>query len=67
MRTRLSAYFAVSNRTFAYSFPAAVVLAVALYYLSASWFWLVPAVTAVIEAIAKAVDIWNRRQAAVTG
>ena len=62
MWTRFAAYFAASNRTFAYSFPSTVVLAAALYYLSASWLWLVPAVTAVIEAIAKALEIRNRKQ-----
>lgn len=36
MWTRFGAYFAASNQTFAYSFPAAVVLAATLYYLSAS-------------------------------
>lgn len=66
MWTRFSAYFAASNRTFACSFPAAVVLAAALYYLSASWFWLVPAVTAVIEAMAKIVEIWHRKPTALT-
>ena len=62
MKARFAAYFAASNQTFAYSFPSTVVLAAALYYLSASWLWLLPAVTAVIEAMAKAFEIWTRKQ-----
>jgi hypothetical protein len=57
MDSRFSAYFAASNRTFAHTFPSTVVVAIALWYLSDSLFWLVPAVTAAIEAIAKAYEI----------
>ena len=60
IRSRFAAYFAASNKTFAVSFPAAVVLAACLWHLSDSWLWLVPAVTAVIETMAKALEIWNR-------
>lgn len=60
IRSRFSAYFSASNKTFAVSFPAAVVLAACLWHLSDSWFWLVPAVTAAIEAMAKALEIWKR-------
>lgn len=60
MRSRFAAYCEASNKTFAFTFPAAVVLAAMFWHLSDSWFWLVPAATAVIEAAAKAVEIWKR-------
>ena len=60
--SQFAAYFAASNKAFAISFPAAAVLAACLWYLSDSWLWLVPAVTAVIEAMAKALEIWNRKR-----
>ena len=61
IRSRFAAYFAASNRTFAVSFPAAAVLAACLWHLSDSWFWLIPAVTATIETMAQALEIWKRR------
>jgi hypothetical protein len=58
--SRLAAYFAASNRTFAQTFPSTLLAAAALRYLSDSLFWLVPAVIAAIEATAKAYEIWTR-------
>ena len=63
MRSRFAAYFAASNKMFAMTFPAVVVLAAALWTTSDSWFWVVPAVVAVIEAVAKAFEIWTRKPA----
>ena len=62
MWTRFAAYFDASNRMFALTFPSALLLAAALWHLSDSLLWLVPAVTAMIEAMAKGVDIWKRKQ-----
>jgi hypothetical protein len=62
MRSRFAAYFAASNKSFALTFPAAVLCAAALWHMSDSLFWLVPAVTAAIEAAAKAYDIWIRKR-----
>jgi hypothetical protein len=39
-----------------------LVTAAALRYLSDSWFWLVPAVIAAIEAAAKAYEMWARKR-----
>lgn len=62
MNSRFAAYFAASNRTFAQTFPTTLVTAAALRYLSDSWFWLVPAVIAAIEAAAKAYEMWARKR-----
>lgn len=62
MRSRFAAYVAASNKSFALTFPAAILCAAALWSMSDSLFWLVPAVTAVIEAAAKAHEILKRKQ-----
>jgi hypothetical protein len=62
MHSRFAAYFAASNKTFAYTFPVTLVVAASLRSLSDSPFWLVPAVIAAIEAIAKTCEIWTRKR-----
>ena len=58
MRSRFVAYYAASNKHFALNFPAAVLGAAALWYLSDSGFGVLPAAIALIEAGAKAHERW---------
>lgn len=60
MGNRLSGYFAASNKNFAINFPAALICAVALWYLLGSFYWVIPAIFAVIEAAAKIYEIVRR-------
>ena len=62
MWTKLAAYRDLSNRTFASNFPLAILCAVSLRYLSDSFFWVVPAIAAVIEAMVKGYEIWKLKQ-----
>lgn len=62
MRDRFSAYLAQSNKNFSIKFPATLACAVTLWYLSHSWFCLVPLGFAVIEAMAKLYEIRQRKK-----
>lgn len=62
MWSRFANYFAASNKSFAVTFPAAVLVAACMRSMSDHWFWMVPAAVAVIEAIAKVVEVWKRKQ-----
>jgi hypothetical protein len=62
MDSKFAAYFAASNKSFALTFPSILVAAAALWYLSDSLLWVVPAVIAAIEGLAKAHEIWARKR-----
>jgi hypothetical protein len=62
MLNRFAGYFAATNRAFLIRFPLFLLAAASMRYSSDKFYWLVPATIAAIEAIAKAYEIWKRKQ-----
>ena len=64
MSDKFSTYFEMTNRTFAISFPCALVSAAGIWYLTHSAFWVAPVLSiAAIELAAKVYEISERRHA----